>query len=399
MPIPSPEDLCFPETDFAILPGQGSSLPDFHGMLAQLRTQRPVAPILFHGQPAWLLTRHADVAAAFRDDELFSARAIQAANTVPVMGRTVMGMEGEEHRINRALVSPHFKLRLMPDAVDEWLRPLCHALVDGFAGKGQVDLVPEFNKQLPLVAICRILGIPPEDDARLSRCAVALISYPWDPQSALAASKQFTQYLGGLVEIRRAAPEDDLLSALCNQEAEGQKLSDEEIFSFVRILFPAGADTTFLALGSLVVGLLEEPGRWTSLRGNPDAQAAAVEEALRWEPPTALLPRMTVQGGEFRGEVLGPDTVVLLGIAGANRDPTIFPDPDRFDMTRKTSGHLSFGLGNHFCLGSHLARAEMRVALGVLVDRLDEVVLAEPAVMQGAVMRGPDQLRIRFSLV
>jgi cytochrome P450 len=108
---------------------------------------------------------------------------------------------------------------------------------------------------------------------------------------------------------------------------------------------------------------------------------------------------MTVQGGEFRGEVLGPDTVVLLGIAGANRDPTVFPDPDRFDMTRKTSGHLSFGLGNHFCLGSHLARAEMRVALGVLVERLDEVVLAEPAVMQGAVMRGPDQLRIRFSLV
>jgi cytochrome P450 len=397
MPLSATPAPCFPETDFAILPGKGESVPGFHTMLARLREERPVAPITFHGQPAWLLTRHADVSAAFRDERLFSARAIQEVNTFPVMGRNIMGMEGDEHRVNRALVSPHFKLRLMPEVVDDLVRPLCHALVDEFVADGEVDLVPRFNKRLPLAAICRILGIPPEDDARLGEWAMALISYPWDPAGAVRASEQFTVYLRGLLEARRARPDDDLLTSLCNQETEGQRLSDEEIFSFVRVLFPAGADTTFLALGSLIVGLLEKPGQMQALRDDPDGQAAAVEEALRWEPPTALLPRMTTEGGEFRGEQLPPGTVVLLGIAPANRDPALFPDPDRFDIGRKTAGHLGFGLGNHFCLGSHLARAELRVALSVLLERLEDLELQAPPVMEGAVMRGPDRLWVRFS--
>jgi cytochrome P450 len=107
---------------------------------------------------------------------------------------------------------------------------------------------------------------------------------------------------------------------------------------------------------------------------------------------------MTTEGGEFGGEELGPDTVVLLGIAAANRDPSVFSNPDRFDPGRKSAGHLAFGLGNHFCLGSHLARAEMRVALAVLAERLDEIELQAPPVMEGAVMRGPDRLQIRFAL-
>jgi cytochrome P450 len=145
------------------------------------------------------------------------------------------------------------------------------------------------------------------------------------------------------------------------------------------------------------VGLLEKPGQMQALRDDPDGQAAAIEEALRWEPPTALLPRMTTEGGEFRGEQLPPGTVVLLGIAPANRDPALFPDPDRFDIGRKTAGHLGFGLGNHFCLGSHLARAELRVALSVLLERLEDLELQAPPVMEGAVMRGPDRLWVRFS--
>jgi cytochrome P450 len=388
--------VCFPEIDFALLPGQGDPLPRFHDMLAELRRNRPVAPIVFHGRPAWILTRHADVIEAFRDEHLFSAKAIQIANTFPVMGRNIMGMEGEEHRINRALVSPRFGLRRMPQVMEDCVRPLCHSLVDEFEGEGQVDLVRRFNKRLPLAAICRLLGIPPEDDSSLERWAMDLISYPWDPEGALASSKEFTAYLGRLVDLRRQSPEEDLLSALCSQEIEGHRLKDEEIFSFVRVLFPAGADTTYLALGSLMVGLLETPGSLDRLRANPDARSAAVEEALRWEPPTALLPRMTVTGGKFGEEELGPNSIVLLAIAGANRDPAVFPDPDRFDIARKTAGHLSFGRGNHFCLGSHLARAEMRTALDVLLERLRDIELLEPPTMQGAVLRGPDRLQIRF---
>ena len=105
---------------------------------------------------------------------------------------------------------------------------------------------------------------------------------------------------------------------------------------------------------------------------------------------------MTVTGGKFGEEELGPNSIVLLAIAGANRDPAVFPDPDRFDIARKTAGHLSFGRGNHFCLGSHLARAEMRTALDVLLERLRDIELLEPPTMQGAVLRGPDRLQIRF---
>jgi cytochrome P450 len=134
-----------------------------------------------------------------------------------------------------------------------------------------------------------------------------------------------------------------------------------------------------------------------SLRDDQEGQAGAIEEALRWEPPTALLPRMTAEGGEFRGEQLPPETVVLLGIAPANRDPAVFSDPDCFDIKRKTAGHLAFGLGNHFCLGSHLARSELRVALSVLLERLEGLELQAPPIIEGAVMRGPDRLQIRFS--
>ena len=285
----------------------------------------------------------------------------------------------------------------MPGLMEECVRPLCHALVDEFSQAGQVDLVRQFNKRLPMAVICRLLGLPREDDASFERWAIDLIRYPWDPEAAQAASRQFTKYLEPLVEARRAAPEDDLLSSLCLQEVEGQRLTNDEIFSFVRQLFPAGADTTYLGLGSLMVGLLGTPGSLEELRGDLRRQAAAVEEAMRWEPPTSLLPRMTVQGGEFGGEELGADTVVLLGIAAANRDPEVFADPDRFDIGRETAGHLSFGYGNHFCIGSHLARAEMCTALEVLLERLEEIELLTPPIMQGAVLRGPDQLQIRFS--
>lgn len=397
MSLPFAELPLFPETDFALLP-QGGVMPDFHRMLAELREKRPVAPVLFHGERAWLLTRHADVAAAFRDENLFSARAIQELNTFPVMGRNIMGMEGEEHRINRALASPKFKLREVVRVVGELIEPLCHRLVDEFAAHPETDLVQSFNKRLPLIAICRLLGIPPEDDERLGTWAMDLISYPWDPQGALVSARAFTEYLREVLEERRAAPGDDLLSALACEEVEGHRLSDEEIFSFVRVLFPAGADTTYLGLGSLMLGLLQEPGAFEALRGDPDGQGRAVEEALRWEPPTALLPRMTTVGGEFQGEHLGPETAVLLGIAGANRDPSVFDEPDRFDPSRDASKHLSFGYGNHFCLGSHLARAEMRTALAVLAERLGEIELKTVPVMRGAVLRGPDRLLIRFSL-
>jgi cytochrome P450 len=385
-----------PEIDFALLPLAGCEIPDFHELMAELRQNRPVAPVRFHGGVAFVITRHADVVEAFCEEEIFSPRATQEANTFPVMGRNLMGMEGEEHRVKRALVSPAFRRKLMPNAMEQLLRPLCHRLVDGFADRGTADLVAEFNRQLPLTVIARMLGIPADDEADLKRWALALISYPWDPEGALAASAEFTAYLAPLLTARRREPGDDLISTLVCAEVEGERLSDEEIYAFLRLLFPAGADTTYLALGSLVHGLLTHPDAMERVLADPKDRPAAVDEAVRWECPTSLLPRLCPVDAEFRGEKIPAGSPVLLGISPANRDPAVFDDPDRFDIARDTRAHVGFGHGRHFCLGSHLARAEMTAALDVLLERLPNLRLAGETRMLGAILRGPDALPVAF---
>jgi cytochrome P450 len=227
--------------------------------------------------------------------------------------------------------------------------------------------------------------------------ALQLINYPWDPAGALAASAAFTDYLAPLVAERRCRPGEDLLSLLATEEVEGQRLSDEEIFSFVRLLFPAGSDTTYKALGSLLVAVLTHPEVRKLVLTEPSERRWVVEEGLRWEAPVALLPRMCSKSTVLGGVELAAGSPMLFGITAANRDPDEHPDPDRFDPSRREQ-HLSFGHGVHFCLGSHLARREMEVALGALFERLPNLRLVEPESVEivGAVIRGPKELRVVF---
>jgi cytochrome P450 len=381
--------VLMPELDFALAP-----LPDLHAVLDALRAQGPVVPVRFHGERTWLILGYDELVAAFADDETFPSREIYERIAMPVMGKTIQCMAGDEHRRNRALVSHAFRPALMRRAVESLLEPLAHELIDRFAARGEADLVADFSRRFPFLAITRLLGIPVADEDQLIDWAQKLIEFPWDPEGARAAAREFTDYLRVLVAERRARPGEDLISELAHAELDGERLGDEEIFSFLRLLFPAGSDTTYKNLGSLLALVLERPEVAALARADAEAIPAIVDEGLRFEPPVALLPRACGKDVHWAGVHLAAGSPLLYGIAAANRDPRVFPDPHRFDPARPGSRHLTFGHGLHFCLGSHLARRELEVALGAVLQRLPGLAPAEPGPVRitGGVIRGPERV-------
>jgi len=385
--------LEFPELDFARDP-----IPDLHAVLADLRARRRVAAVRYHGERAFMITRFADVQEALADEETFPSAAAYLRHSGPVMGKTIQCMGGAEHRRNRGLVSVGFRPRVMRGFVESFLTPVAHKLVDAFAARGEADLVAEYTTRYAFTVIARLLDLPPTDEAQLKRWGDGLIDFPWNPEAALAASREFTAYLKPIIDARRVQPGEDLLSQLASAEVEGERLSDEEIFSFARLLFPAGADTTYRGLGSMLFAVLTHPEVHAALREDPGLIPAVVQESLRWEAPTAILPRFAPVDVRFAGEDIPGGSEVLFAITSGNRDASVFPEPDRFDPGRGTTQFLSFGHGQHFCLGSHLARREMEVSLGVLVERLDGLRLVEGSdvAISGTVLRGPLRLPVRF---
>ena len=388
----------FSQVDFGLLPAQGLELPGFHDIIQRIRASRPVCPVLQFGIPSWIVTSYSDVQEVFRNEIEFPSAVAYRLAVEEVMGVTLQCMEGDQHRVNRALVSPAFRANIVPRYVDPILRPVAERLVDSIGANGGADLVGDYTHRYPFAVIAELLGLPldAETDETFSRWALGLLNGSWDPAGAREVSAEYTAFLAPLLEERRSRPGDDLISTLVHAEVEGERLSDEEIYSFLRLLFPAGADTTYLALGNLLYALLIHPDAMALVLADPEQRRWAIEEALRWENPVALLPRICTKDTQLHGETIPAMTPVLLGVSPANRDPSVFPDPDRFDLDRRPQQHLSFGFGLHFCLGAHLARREIAVSLDVLLDRLPNLKLIDETRIIGAILRGPDVLPVAF---
>ncbi|HZO09848.1 MAG TPA: cytochrome P450 [Myxococcota bacterium] len=390
MASPAPE---YPHLDFA-----WDEIPDLHAVLADLRQRLAVAPVRFHEHTAFLITRYPDLLEALSDDEIFPSAAAYLRHSGPVMGKTIQCMAGQEHRRNRALVSSAFRPKLMRSFVESFLTPVAHKLVDEISARGEADLVRDYTTRYAFTVIARLLDLPPTDFADLKRWGDGLLEFPWNPEVALAASREFTDYLKPVIDARRRAPGEDLLSSLATAEVDGERLTDEEIFSFARLLFPAGADTTYRGLGSMLFAVLTHREVFEGVRAEPARIPEVVQESLRWEGPTALLPRFAPQDVVWAGVPIPAGSEVIFGITSGNRDARAFPEPDRFDPERKPTNILSFGHGLHFCLGSHLARREMEVSLQVISERLPDLELVDPArvTIAGTVLRGPKSLPVRF---
>jgi cytochrome P450 len=318
----------------------------------------------------------------------------------PVMGRTLLELEGAEHRASRALVSPSFRSALLERWRTELVEVVVHELIDGFAPRGRAELAREFTFAFPVQVIARIMGLPRQDYVRFQRLSIELLNVVYDWDCGIAASRSLKSYFTEILAERRRKPQDDLISTLAESEIDGARLTDDEIFAFLLLILPAGVETTYRASGNLLVALLTEPPLLDALQADRGMLRGAFEEALRWEPPITTVVRRAVRDCELGGVAIPAETNISVSVAAANRDPTRYPDPDRFDPTRKNIAHLTFGGGPHLCLGMHLARMEAAVAINALLDRLPDL-RPDPSAptphVFGVAFRSPAALPVEFS--
>jgi cytochrome P450 len=382
--------------DFALDEMRGERL---HETLHAFRAQGPVQTAKFLGLPSYVITGYEALLEAFTDNERFPGHRMYQASLEPAAGQSFISMpEPERHRIYRKLATPAFRSRAVANYEREGMAALANELIDDFAGAAEVDLVRSYAARFPYLVITRLLGLPRDREAEFHAWALALLSFRDDPVKARNAAGELTRFLAPVVEARRAAPEDDVISELVQAEVEGRKLTDEEIYSHVRLLFPTGGETTHGSLGNFFYTLLTEPGLQERLRAEPECIPHAIDELLRWETPIAVLPRMSASEPiDFRGTPMPPDSWVLFAIAGANRDPTIFSEPDRYDIDRREKETLTFGRGAKSCPGMHLAKKNMLVAAQVLFERTRHLELLDPesALPRRTVLRCPDAVRVR----
>jgi len=340
-----------------------------------------------------------EVVQVLRDDETYS-NAVYADVVGMVMGRTILQMDEPEHRKIRSLVASSFRSRMLERWEEELVAVVVNELVDSFIERGRSDLVREVTFNFPVQVIARILGLPRADYPRFQRWALELTSVSANWERGLAASAALRDYFVEVMAERRAAPGDDLISDLVRAEVDGERLGDEEIYSFLRLLLPAGVETTYRATGSLLLALLDDRRQLHALYGDRSLYAQAFEEVLRWEPPVTLILRRATRDSELAGVPIDEGADVALMIGAANRDERKYPDPDRYDMFRDQRQHVGFGFGVHVCLGMHLARMESRVAVNTLFDRLGPIRLdpaAEPPHIEGLAFRSPLSLPVVFA--
>ena len=387
----------------------GGSIRDPYPQLHELRRASPVhtGPIdLGEGAeigepdkpPPVTVFGFDEVVQVLRDNETYSS-AVYADVVEMVMGRTILQMDEPEHRVIRALVAPSFRSKVLERWEEDLVAVVVNELIDSFVESGRTDLVRTLTFNFPVQVIARILGLPRTDYPRFQRWALELTSVAANWERGMAASEALRAYFAEVMEDRRSHPGDDLISDLVRAEVEGEMLTDEEIFSFLRLLLPAGVETTYRVSGSLLFALLNDRPQFDALYGDRSLYPQAFEEAVRWEPPVTVILRRAVCDTELAGVKIHEGADIALMIGAANRDERKYADPDRYDMFRAMRQHVGFGFGVHVCLGMHLARMESRVAFNTLFDRLGPFSLdpdAEPPHIEGMAFRSPLSLPVVF---
>jgi cytochrome P450 len=341
---------------------------------------------------------HDAVAGVLRDSDAFSSAIYRDVIGV-VMGHTVLEMDQPEHRAHRALVSQAFRQKTLARWENELIQLVIDQLIDAFESGGRAELVRQFTFAFPVQVIAQILGLPRSDYQKFQRWSIELLSVSRDWQRGLNASEALKRYFADVLADRRRRPQDDLITDLSVAEIDGQRLSDDEIFAFLRLLLPAGVETTYRSSGNLLYGLLTHPEQLAAVAKDRTLLPQAIEEGLRWEPPILFIVRRADRDTTVEGVPVPEGAILNVCVGAANRDPTRYPEPDRFDIFRDPQQHMTFGFGPHMCLGMHLARMETRVAISTLLDRLPKLRLdpdLEPPYVQGTAFRSPPALHVRF---
>jgi cytochrome P450 len=351
------------------------------------------------GKPVFIVYRHEDIVQMLRDNETFSSAIIISAFG-DVLGKQVMlGMDEPEHGRHRALVSKAFSQKALARWEDNLVGKVGNELIDGFARVGKADLVKDFTFPYPTQIIAGLLGLPRDDYPQFQRWSISLLSFTINPERGKAASEALVKYFGPILEARRAEPRDDLISSLAQAEIDGEKLSDEEIYSFLRLLLPAGVETTYRSLGNLLFALLSHREQFEAVKADRSLLPQAIEEAVRWDAPLLNITRVTTRETELGGVKIPAGCSVMPMLGAANRQEDRYPKPNEFDIFRAAKGNVGWGHGVHVCLGMHLARMEMRVAMNLLIDRLPNLGFdpeADDLHIRGQVFRSPAALPVVF---
>jgi cytochrome P450 len=336
----------------------------------------------------------------FRDGKVFKSH-IYDSTIGLFMGPTILAMEGQQHWEHRNLVSAAFKSRSLVRWEPEIVRPVVNALIDEFIDAGEADLVKDFTLEFPTRVISKLLGLPEEDLPWFRRRAVELISYTVKYKRAFEASAALKDYFLDQIDKRRSKPTEDVIGNLVTAEIDGEKLSDEAIYSFLRLLLPAGLETTYRSAGNLLYLLLSHPEQFQAVQADHELIPAAIEEGLRFETPLTTVQRYATEDTEVEGVEITAGSVIDVCIGSANRDERRWERSEQFDIFRKRLPHISFAAGEHTCMGLHLARMETRVAVECLLTRLADIRLItdDNPHIWGQPFRSPTALPVTFDAV
>ncbi len=371
------------------------------------------SPVHRYPDGGWLVTRWDDCNEVLRDRRFGSdpsklneaGRAAIGPNDVYQPGSAVLlFLDPPDHTRIRSLVSKAFTPKVV-SGLRPWVEQLVDQLLDAKVESGRLEVLADVGYPLPAEVICQLLGVPTTDrdqfrdwSAAASRLLDGNLEPPDQEAGAVAVLALFS-YFAELLEERRRQPGDDLLSGLVAAEEHGDRLTSDELITTVVTLFVAGHETTMNLIGNGMLALLDHPEELARLAADPDRARPAAEEALRYEGPAQLVPRVALEPLTIGEHHIGVGDGVVVGLAAANRDPRRFADPDRFDAGRADAAHLAFSHGPHHCLGAALARLEAEVALGAIARRLPDLTIdgPRPRYRAHAILRGLESLPVCFT--
>jgi cytochrome P450 len=393
--MPTPEPL-MADVDFLV-----DEMPDMHERLASLREVGPVVPLKAFGKPAWFIIDFAEADRVFRDNkDDFDVTRFNDEIAAPIVGRTLLAMKNREHALNRGLIAPSFMPGQVRSYAERFIESTIHEMLDDIEDQEEVDLKTAFCEPLPFLIITKLLGLPVDEARELIALTERMSKYFFQPEISLEARRGFDDYIRPIMLERRRNPGPDLISQLVHSELEGEKLDDEDILTFIRTIYPAGGHTTSLNLPSATYAALADPDIRAMVMAGEKERQAVVQEALRWEPALGILPRLLLRDAEIGGASIDRDQAVYVSVTAANNDPKMFPDPRRFDPTRKNLANLiTFGRHEHMCLGRHLAASEMEKALQILFERFPDMELVQDreVIFSGSMFRTCNALMVRMN--
>jgi cytochrome P450 len=373
---------------------------DPYPIYQRLRDEAPVCWVESVG--LWLVTRWDDVEEVDLNPDIFTGET-DPSTVNRTFGKNLLGSEGAYHGRIRSVIEPAFRPGSVRPYAGEVIEPIARDLLEGFADRGEAELMHEFAEPLSVRTLQRVLGLEEVPVATLMRwfeqLGIGASNFEFDPEKqavADAASAEVNDTVLGILDRLRDAPNDSILSRMLHSEVEGERLTPEEICSNLKVMIVGGMQEPGDLVGIAMWALASHPDQAAEVKADENLVKPAVEESLRWHSPVGTSTRQTTRATSLAGVDLEPGALIAAVVASANRDDRHWPDPDRFDIHRKDGANLAFAIGSHHCVGSWLARYESRAAVRVLLERLPNLRLdpERPIELRGWEFRRPVHLHV-----